>query len=363
MNKFYLTKTKFSPYWQVIYFVNGKRTSKSTNTNIKSEALFFLTQFKESINRRKVIPKTLIGFECEYISWISNTHSKSYIERAVKLSFKMLKDFIGKDILLTDITTNVVDNFFSSTFSRAEYSARLYLRTLKSAFNTAIRWGLIEINVFSKIKPPRAFKTLPSYINEVDLSKICDVTKEDYLKELFEFAFLSGARLGEILVLTWDNINLNEKIIHVSNSETFQTKNKQDRIIPINNRLAEILTNMVKKKINASDLLFYKVYNVKLNSNFVSKKFKKSVRIAGLSNSYHFHVLRHSFASIIHQKGASLTVVKELLGHQDLKTTLIYSHLSRENLVNAVELIGTNQKQKEIISLTAVGVPAQIGLN
>ena len=337
MNNYYLTKSKYSPYWQVIYFRNGKRTTKSSGKKIKSEALHFLTEFKEKLNKKKVIPKTLYEFEREYISWISSTHSKSYLDRAVKLSFKMFKEFTGGDILLSDISVNLIDRFFSTTFLRAEYSARLYLKTLKSAFNTAIRWGLIESNAFAKIKVPKAFKTFPAYINESDLNKICEATKEVYLKNLFEFAFLTGARLGEILSLTWKNINYSERTILISNSESFHTKNKQDRMIPINNRLAEILSSMQPSKRSPNDLVFFKVYGVNLNPNFVSKKFKKAVRSAELSESIHFHTLRHSFASLIHQKGASLTAVKDLLGHQDLKTTLIYSHLSNENLVNAVE--------------------------
>lgn len=363
MNNFYLTKNKFSPFWQVIYWRNGKRTTKSTGKRIKSEALHFLTEFKERSNQKKLIPKTLFEFEREYIAWVSNTHSKSYLERAVKLSFRMFKDFMGSDVLLSDISVNLVDRFFSTTFMRAEYSARLYLRTLKAAFNTAIRWGLIEINTFSKIKAPTAFKTFPMYISESELNRICEATKEKYLQNLFGFAFLSGARLGEILSLTWKNINLHERTILISNTESFHTKNKRDRMIPINNRLAEILSSMQSNKLNQSDFVFSKVYGVKLNSNFVSKKFKKAVRSVGLSDLIHFHTLRHSFASLIHQKGASLTVIKDLLGHQDMKTTLIYSHLSKENLVNAVELIGTSKKNNELFSTNAGKVPIELNMN
>lgn len=361
MKNFYLTKSKSSPYWQVIFFRNGKRSSKSTNTKIKSEALLFLTQFKEQLNQKKFIPKTFFEFEKEYIAFAEKTFSKSYL-RSIVLSFKMFKSFLGKDILLSDISAKLVDQFFSFSFARAEYSAKLYLRTLKSAFSTAIRWGVIENNVFKEIKPPKSFKKFPAYLKEDDLEKVCEVTKETYLKNLFWFAFLTGARLNEILSLTWENINLEERTILISNTKTFRTKNKQDRLIPINQKLFEILSSMKMKSCKKDELLFYRIKGIKLSSEFVSKKFKKATRKVGLSEKIHFHVLRHSFASLIHQKGVSLNVVKELLGHQDIKTTLIYSHLSKENLVNAVELIGSNKTTTKENFISLAG-EIQINLN
>lgn len=362
--KFYLTKLKSSSNWYIIYFKNGKKTTITTKTKIKSEALAFLSQFKAKLNQqKKLIPKTLQEFENEYLDHISSTHSKSYVDKSVKLSFKMFKQFLKKDILLTEISVNLVDKFFTSTYARAQYSAKLYLRTLKSAFNTALRWQLVENNPFQKIKAPKSVKSIPTYINEVDLTKICNVTKEKYLKNLFWFAFLTGARLSEILSLKWSNVNLNEKVIAITNSKTFRTKNKQDRVIPINEKLFDILLEMKRINTNENDFLFYKVKGIKLSADFVSKKFKKAVRLAKLNDKIHFHSLRHSFASLIHQKGASLSVVKDLLGHQDIKTTLIYSHLSKENLVNAVSLIGNTNKKTGNFTAEALGIDINLNMN
>ncbi|MBZ0200059.1 MAG: site-specific integrase, partial [Ignavibacteriaceae bacterium] len=85
--------------------------------------------------------------------------------------------------------------------------------------------------------------------------------------------------------------------------------------------------------------VFQKMKDFKLNENYVSKQFKKSVRAAELDDRIHFHTLRHSFASQLVQKGVSLYVIKELLGHEDLSTTQIYSHLQQSNLSAAVNLL------------------------
>ena len=71
----------------------------------------------------------------------------------------------------------------------------------------------------------------------------------------------------------------------------------------------------------------------------MSKQFKKAVRDANLSEEYHFHTLRHSFASILAQRGVSLYVIKELLGHKDFSTTQKYAHLQAGNLAKAVNLL------------------------
>jgi integrase/recombinase XerD len=71
----------------------------------------------------------------------------------------------------------------------------------------------------------------------------------------------------------------------------------------------------------------------------ISKQFKKIVRNANLNDKIHFHTLRHSFASLLVQKGVSLYVVKELLGHEDLATTQIYSHLDTSSLLIAIEAL------------------------
>jgi len=81
------------------------------------------------------------------------------------------------------------------------------------------------------------------------------------------------------------------------------------------------------------------VIGIKLNEDYVSKQLKKAVRDSGLNDNIHFHTLRHSFASRLIQKGASVFVVKELFGHEDIKTTQIYSHLQTENLAEAINLL------------------------
>ena len=149
-------------------------------------------------------------------------------------------------------------------------------------------------------------------------------------------------RLGELLNMRSSWIDFTQNIIITKNSTTFTTKSKKERIIPIHPKGLSILLKLNKTQpLDPSEdyFIFSHNQNIKFNEDFISKQFKKAVRAAKLNDQIHLHTLRHSFASNLVQKGASLYVVKELLGHEDIKTTQIYSHLTQSSLSNAVSLL------------------------
>lgn len=104
----------------------------------------------------------------------------------------------------------------------------------------------------------------------------------------------------------------------------------------------QYLFNLLKNRFESSKMfsknnyIFYRVIGVKLNEDYVSKQFKRAVRSAGLSESIHFHTLRHSFAVNLALKGVPIVVMKELLGHSSIVTTMIYSHSDLDSLQRAV---------------------------
>ncbi|MFA5805903.1 MAG: tyrosine-type recombinase/integrase [Melioribacteraceae bacterium] len=337
----YLVKNNKSPFYQLVYFVNGKRTTASTKTKNEKEAIRFLGSFKKpNLEQKPVIePITLSKFQDEYLDYVRITKSKHYV-RSVKTSFKILLQFSG-DVYLNRLDLRTLDKFITSTFQRTQRGASLYYRTLKAAFSKAVLWNYLSENPFKKIKIPKVSKAFPVFISESELKTILEKTNEEYLKDLFITAFYTGMRLGELLNMKWSWIDLNQNQITVKCTEEFTTKSKKERIIPINLNLKTILIIRFPKvfSINNDDYVFSKCSGIKLNENFISKQFKQAVRKSYLNEKIHFHSLRHSFASVLAQKGISLYIIKELLGHEDLATTQIYSHLQQENLRNAVNLL------------------------
>ena len=337
----FLTKYKKSPYYQVVYFVDGKRTKKSTGTADLEEAKKFLATFTAPHHKNNFVVElnpslSLSEFRDEYIGYSKLSKSKYYIERSIEPAFKFFIQSIGDKHLRT-ITLKEIDNFILNKFKHSQSAAALYYRTLKAAFTKAVSWNYIDENTFKKIKLPKVTKSLPVFISEKELQKILGKTTSQLLKNIFSFAFYTGMRLGEILNMQWDWIDFNQNIIVTKNSNGYSTKSKKERIIPIHKKVKALLKQQAKNK--KSIYVFSKSGNQKLNENFVSKEFKKALRASKLNEEIHFHTLRHSFASNLVQKGASLYVVKELLGHEDIKTTQVYSHLKQSSLSNAICLL------------------------
>ena len=135
-------------------------------------------------------------------------------------------------------------------------------------------------------------------------------------------------------------IDFNIEIITVKNSTTFNTKNKRERIIPVHPNVNKILKRGISiGRQPQENYIFYRYEGVKLNEDYISRQFKKAVRASNVNEKVHFHSLRHSFCSALVQRGVSLYAVKELVGHENIKTTQIYSHLQKENLSQAVNLL------------------------
>ena len=161
----FLSKNSKSPYYQVIYFVNGKRTKKSTKTTNKKVAEKFLDQFKLQFNPdslpQKLISISLSKFEKEYTAYTEQNKTKSYL-KSVKLSFSQFITKAG-DISLTHISARIIDQFISEVYSRSPYAAKLYYATLKAAFSKAVHWNYLNDNPFKKIKAPKLPKSFPSF--------------------------------------------------------------------------------------------------------------------------------------------------------------------------------------------------------
>jgi len=340
---------KRSRYYQVVYEKNGKITSVSTKSTNRQEALMFLFQFRESDKyQTEVKIPSLQKFSDEYIETMKAGYSKHYID-SIKLSFDMLIKFAG-DIPLEKVNLRIVEAFISQTFVRAQNAAALYYRTLKCAFNKAIKWKYLQSNPFKELKAPRVQKKFPAIISSKDFKSLLEKVTSPLLKDIFITAFLTGMRLGEIINLKWRDVELQSEIIYVRNTNEFSTKNKKDRIIPMNKELKVVLKNRYRKLLKTvssnnvivlplNNYVFSLVDGIRLRRGYVTKKFKQASRAAELDERVHAHSCRHSFASQLVQNGVSIYVVKELLGHEDIKTTQIYAHVGAQNLTDAVSKI------------------------
>ena len=150
---------------------------------------------------------------------------------------------------------------------------------MNAAFNKAIEWDYLTEDPLSKFRLPKIPKSFPAFINSDELNLIVQNTKSRDLQDIFITGYHSGMRLSEIINIKWTAINLSERTIIVQNNETFTTKSKKERIIPIDDTLARVLNNRIPKvlNINFDDYVFYKYSGVPYLKDYISKNFKKVI--------------------------------------------------------------------------------------
>lgn len=267
-------------------------------------------------------PKSLKQLAEEYSIYAGLRYTPNTI-RTTKSVLKILLEHFGEETLLRTLNSKKLETFLLNRFQQSKYGAALLYRTLRSIFEKAKSWGYIPKNPFVEIRLPKIPNHKVLSISETDFQKILCKEQSWLLQILYQIAFNTGMRLGELLNCKWHWINLDERIITVKNDNTFTTKSKCERSIPMTDSLYQLLVDFKYKSGNSKeeDYLFQKCKGIKLNNDFVSKKFKKCVHSAGVNPKYHFHLLRASFASSLVNAGLSIYSVKELLGHSSVTTT------------------------------------------
>ncbi len=331
--------------YYVEYFDEKERRKKriSTKCTKKNDALAFIAKLEKKLKENEVVKYiTLKQFEKKYTEYSKKAMSSGY-NKNIAYSFGILKQHFGADALIDQLRSVDLESFFLSRYLKAKYATALAYRTLKSAFNKCVEWNYLQANPLLKIRLPKIPQNKPLFIDDLQFKLILKKVESDVLRDLYTFAFYSGCRINEILNLKWNAVDFYSKIVHIKNSESFTTKNKSERHIPMNSVLFSCLQSRIPKiqSINNNEYVFTNSKGKQFRSDTVSKWFKGAVIETAkqflIDRSVHFHTLRHSFASLLVQKGVSIYEVSKLLGHADIKTTQIYAHLRSDDLRNAVE--------------------------
>ena len=318
--------------WYVGYYDSGRRRWKTTRARRKRDALLFLTEFKEALKPK---PKRILFSEFikDYAEIQGPNLRESTLNNIYIRSFNLFISICG-DKDLANYTPRDVDVFKAKRLkSCSPTTVSIEFRSVKTAFNCAVRWEVLQSNPFAKCSLPRVPEKRPTCITPEEFLRLKNAAQEPLFKRLYELAVLTGMRLGEVENLEWKDVDLEKKVIAVSNTETFLTKTGKMRVVPMSDRVHELLTEM-KAEENCAYVFNYE--HRKLNRSYVDHKFRDYRRAAGLAEDVTFHSLRHTFATWLVQKGVPIFEVQKLLGHSDIKVTQIYSHLAASDLHSAV---------------------------
>jgi integrase/recombinase XerD len=185
----------------------------------------------------------------------------------------------------------------------------------------------LKKDITLSIKRPKREKHLPSVLTKEEVIKLIDSLYNKKSKLMISLVYACGMRVSELVNLKVDDLDFNEKIGHI-----IQGKGKKDRIFNIPLFLIEKLQEQANKQKKLNKEFLFSGSKGKLSTRNLQKIVQKARLKSGITKEIHPHTLRHSFATHLLENNVDIRKIQELLGHADLSTTQIYTHISTEEL-------------------------------
>jgi len=245
----------------------------------------------------------------------------------------------SKNIMdLSDVDHKFLNSFFGNLqkLGLSRTSAARYYSSIKGFFKYLFSSNYIKSNPVEKVSPPKLSKNLHSVLSFEEIDKILSVPNpEDKLglrdKSILEVLYACGLRVSELINLKVSNLFFDEEIIRVFG------KGSKERLVPIGSSAVKWTNNYLKKsrpllekKSKSENIVFLNSRGTKLSRMGVWKIVDRYTKEAGVEREVHPHTFRHSFATHLLEGGADLRAVQEMLGHADISTTQIYTHIDRD---------------------------------
>jgi len=228
-----------------------------------------------------------------------------------------------------------IRNFLYNSKESSKTNAH-YLTVLKSFYDYMLDLDYIKINPCENIKSPKLDKKLPKFLTEQEVDKLLNIKcikPIDYRnKAMLELLYATGMRISELLNLELSNIYEEEAVVKVMG------KGSKERIIPMGDITIKYLNLYLNEyrnyilKTKQSEYVFVNYNGSKMSRQGFFKILKKLCDEQGIKKEISPHILRHSFATHLLNNGADLRIIQELLGHENISTTEIYSHISSEKI-------------------------------
>jgi len=211
------------------------------------------------------------------------------------------------------------------------------ISALKSYYNYLVFENLIKISPLSDIDTPKLEKKLPEVLTENEILKIINSIENNHPfsirnRAIIEVLYGTGIRVSELIDIKLSNIFFEEKILKVKG------KGDKERFVPIGNVASNSIKIYLEERINNkiepkySDVLFLNRYGRQLTRAMIFKIIKDLCEISGIEKKISPHTLRHSFATHMLKNGADLRSIQLILGHENINTTEIYTHLDKFHL-------------------------------
>jgi len=269
--------------------------------------------------------------------WVEFGLSENTIA-AYRADIKIVQAFLStRDTDVLDACDVDLLQFMSKTVAHSPRTIARRLSALRRFFRYLVREGIVAVDPTIRLMAPRIGRTLPHSLSERDVEALLDAPEINTVlgirdRTMLEVLYATGLRVSELVNITLTQVNLRQGVVRVMG------KGAKERLVPF----GEVAHNMVERYLNEArpqlvrghmtDAMFPTRRGGAMTRQTFWYAIKKYARRANLSTRLSPHTLRHAFATHLLNHGADLRVVQMLLGHSDISTTQIYTHVARERL-------------------------------
>jgi len=257
--------------------------------------------------------------------------------------YKIFENFLRLQSIeprLQIITTRDLRKYVNYLKIGKEYSnatVRRKIHSLSSFYKFALEMEYIEQNPMLPIHAPKLEERIPIYINENDLRKLLEAPKKyarfathvNRDRAMMALLAYTGGRKSEIMNLNWSDVDFKEQVVHIRKG-----KGKKDREVPLIQPLAVVLLDYYNERHPAiNEPILLSDNNRRISSSDFQNLFRRYLLKCGLSKKgYSPHKCRHSLATLLYQNGVDILTIQKILGHSDLNSTKIYTHITNDHM-------------------------------
>ena len=326
--------------WYVDVMVNGRRYRKCVGPDKRlAELASKDIEVKAAKNQLDFLPKDsdLQKLFQEYLTYTKTNNSPATVKRYTAIIDNFKRYLIGLPFVtkISQLNTKVFEDY--KAFRKGEgakpKTINIELQTLKSMLILAVKWGFSNVNPAKGVEFLKVAKKQEArFLTKEECEKLL-AHSDIWLRPIF-FTFLNtGMRKGELEHLTWDDVDFVRRKIKIRAKGSWTPKT-EERDIDINDKLLKVLKEQKKKAIGS--LVFHDGEGNLIDPNKLRREIMRVAKEAGFPDVTKIHTLRHTFASHLIMSGVDLPSVQKLMGHTNIETTMIYSHLAQNHLTDAV---------------------------
>lgn len=341
------------------FFYLNHKMKIETLLNISEDKLDKLMQIAAILGDGQICGMSGVSLDRsikEYLSYVEHNRALKTLE-GVNLVCKYLLEYFPANRDVRTIQLRDCECFLDSLKPNAPKGVYNYLRALRAMWNKLRKWNYVTSNPFEQVELPKRQVLKPAYLTEEMLEKILPFIEKEAIRDAVATTFYSGMRRGEVVQITWKDVNLQKDLITIG-SETFLSKTRKQRVVPMHPKVKALLMKKVKsKKIKVKSkegdgndvsvvqlpdknrYVFCKPNGYCFTADYLSRLFKRAARKAGIDEAIHFHSIRHGSITGMILNGANVPTVQRIAGHANIQTTMAYTHIGLNDMREAVALL------------------------